>query len=238
MTQHIQISRRTFIKGAQAAALIPIVGFSGTLTGVPNRVSRDLCSELLTTWCDGLLDYQIDAPTNLFRHGGLECPACQMVHGRSFDALYPLLHVAHATGEAKYLEAAIRVQSWSENLSLPNGCWWSHFGEQWHETTRFNVMTLSNALRHHGAILDAATRTRWTDRLTSATFFLAGLGSHDPLAARTPHAEITQQDLKTLVSRTHEGLLYQVPYAREQVLPCIQDTISQAKTLAMVLDKA
>jgi hypothetical protein len=232
MTQHIQISRRTFIKGAQAAALIPIVGFSGTAAGFPNGLSRDVSLSLLTTWCDGLLAHQATS------HGGLECPACQMVHGRSFDALYPLLHVAHATGEAKYLEAAIRVQSWSESLSLPNGCWLSNFGEQWHETTRFNVMTLSDALRHHGAILDATTRTRWTDRLTSATFFLAGLGSHDPLVARTPHAELTQQDLKKLAARTHEGLLYQTPYTREQVLPCIQDTISQAKALAMALDCA
>jgi hypothetical protein len=231
MTKQLQISRRGFIKGVQATALIPMVGFSETLIGVKG-LSHEHCTALIKTWCDGLLAHQVAS------HGGLECPACQMVHGRSFDALYPLLHVAHATGEAKYLEAAIRVQAWSESLSLPNGCWLSNFGEQWHETTRFNVMTLSDALRHHGAILDATTRTRWTDRLTSATFFLAGLGSHDPLVARTPHAELTQQDLKKLAARTHEGLLYQTPYTREQVLPCIQDTISQAKALAMALDCA
>jgi hypothetical protein len=230
---HLQISRRSFIKGVQATALIPMVGFSETLTQVKG-LSRDVTLSLLTTWCDGLLARQVAS------HGGLVCPACEMIHGRSFDALYPLLHVAHATGEAKYLDAAIRVQSWSESLSLPNGCWLSNFGEQWHETTASNATTLSEALRHHGTILDATTRIRWTDRLASATFFLAGLmlpSGHDASSPRP--AEITQQDLKKLAARTHEGLLYPTPFTRDQqVLPCIQHTISQAKALALALDYA
>jgi len=233
MTQHIQISRRTFIKGAQATALIPMVGLSETLTQVKGA-SRDFSSALLKTWCDGLLAHQVAS------HGGLVCPACEIVHGRSFDALYPLLHVAHATGEAQYLDAAIRVHAWSESLSLPNGCWLSNFGEQWHETTTSNATTLSEALRYHGELLDAKTRARWTDRLASATFFLAGLmlpSGHDAASPRP--AEITQQDLKKLAARTHEGLLYPTPCTREQqVLPCIQHTISQAKALALALDYA
>jgi hypothetical protein len=231
MTQQTQISRRTFIKGAQAAALIPIVGFSGTAAGFPNGLSRDVSLSLLTTWCDGLLAHQATS------HGGLVCPACEMIHGRSFDALYPLLHVAHVTGEAKYLAAAIRVHAWSESLSLPNGCWLSNFGEQWHETTRFNATTLSEALRYHGAILDAATRARWTDRLASATFFLSGLmlpSGHD--AATPQPAEITQQDLTMFAANTHNGLLYKTPYTNDQDMPCIQDTVTQAKALATLLD--
>jgi hypothetical protein len=227
---HLQISRRSFIKGVQATALIPMAGFSETLTGVKG-LSLEHCTALLKTWCDGLLAHQVAT------HGGLACPACEIIHGRSFDALYPLLHVAHATGEAKYLEAAIRVHSWSESLSLPNGCWLSNFGEQWHETTAFNATTLSEALRYHGDILDAKTRARWTDRLAHATTFLDGLKA--PRATDARLAELTQDTLKTLAARTHQGLLYQTPYTRGQnILPCIQDTISQAKTLAMTLDCA
>jgi len=227
---HLQISRRSFIKGVQATALIPMVGFSETLTGVKG-LSREHCTALLKTWCDGLLAHQVAS------HGGLACPACEIIHGRSFDALYPLLHVAHATGEAKYLDAAIRVHSWSESLSLPNGCWLSNFGEQWHETTAFNATTLSEALRYHGAILNATTRTRWTDRLAHATTFLDGLKA--PRATDASVAEFTQKNLNTLAANTHEGLLYQPPYTPGQnVLPCIQDTISQAKALAMTLDCA
>jgi hypothetical protein len=233
MTQHIQISRRSFIKGVQATALIPMVGLSETLTQVKG-LSREFSSAILKTWCDGLLAHQVAS------HGGLACPACEMIHGRSFDALYPLLHVAHETGEAKYLDAAIRVHVWSESLSLPNGCWLSNFGEQWYETTRFNAATLSEALRHHGTILDATTRIRWTDRLASATFFLAGLmipSGHDAASPRPP--EITQQDLKKLAARTHKGLLYPTASTCEQqVLPCLQHTISQAKALALALDYA
>jgi hypothetical protein len=207
-----------------------MVGFSETLIGVKG-LSHEHCTALLKTWCDGLLAHQVAG------HGGLVCPACEIIHGRSFDALYPLLHVAHATGEAKYLEAAIRVHSWSESLSLPNGCWLSNFGEQWHETTAFNATTLSEALRYHGDILDAKTRARWTDRLAHATTFLDGLKA--PRATDARLAELTQDTLKTLAARTHQGLLYQTPYTRGQnILPCIQDTISQAKTLAMTLDCA
>ena len=227
---HLQISRRSFIKGVQATALIPMAGFSETLTGVKG-LSLEHCTALLKTWCDGLLTLQVAS------HGGIACPACEIIHGRSFDALYPLLHVAHATGEAKYLDAAIRMQSWSESLSLPNGCWLSNFGEQWHETTAFNATTLSEALRTHGEILDAKTRARWTDRLARATTFLDGLKA--PRAADARLVEFTQDTLNTLASNTHEGLLYPTPYTRGQnILPCIQYTISQAKTLAMTLDCA
>jgi hypothetical protein len=160
-----------------------------------------------------------------------------MIHGRSFDALYPLLHVAHATGEAKYLDAAVRVYSWSESLSLPNGCWLSNFGEQWHETTAFNATNLSEALRTHGELLDAKTRARWTDRLARATTFLDGLKA--PRATDARLGELTQETLNMLAANTHEGLLYPTPSTREQqVLPCIQHTISQAKALALALDYA
>jgi hypothetical protein len=206
-----------------------MVGLSETLTQVKG-LSRDASLSLLTTWCDGLLAHQVAS------HGGLACPACEMVHGRSFDALYPLLHVAHATGEAKYLDAAIRVQSWSERLSLPNGCWLSNFGEQWHETTASNATILSEALRTHGEILDAKTRARWSNRLARATTFLDGLKA--PRATDARLAELTQDTLKTLAANTHEGLLYPTPRTREQNIPCIQHTISHAKSLALVLDYA
>jgi hypothetical protein len=228
MTQ-THISRRSFIKGVQATALIPMVGLSETLTQVKG-LSRDVSLSLLTTWCDALLAHQVAS------HGGLACPACEMIHGRSFDALYPLLHVAHATGDAKYLDAAIRVHAWSESLSLPNGCWLSNFGEQWHETTASNATTLSEALRYHGELLDATTRARWTDRLARATTFLDGLKA--PRATDARLAELTQDTLNTLAANTHEGLLYPTPSTREQVLPCIQHTISQAKALALALDYA
>jgi hypothetical protein len=85
--------------------------------------------------------------------------------------------------------------------------------------------------------LDAKTRARWTDRLAHATTFLDGLKA--PRATDARLAELTQDTLKTLAARTHQGLLYQTPYTRGQnILPCIQDTISQAKTLAMTLDCA
>jgi hypothetical protein len=235
MTPQLSISRRGFIKGVQATALIPMVGLSETLTQVKG-LSRDACLSLLTTWCDGLLALQVNTPMNPDRHGGLACPACEVIHGRSFDAIYPLLHVAHATGEAKYLEAAIRVQSWAESLSLPNGCWLSNFGEQWHATTAFHAQTLSEALRNHGAILDATTRARWTDRLASAMTFLDGLKA--PLATDARLAEVTQDTLTTLAANTHKGLLYPAPYTHGQKLPCIQETISQAKALALALDCA
>jgi hypothetical protein len=134
---------------------------------------NNLYAQLLQTWCDGLLAHQSTNPDPALR-GALLCPACAIIHGRCGDAVYPLLRVAHTTGKAKYLEAALLVHEWSEQqVSRADGSWINDVTlSSWQGITVFHSVALAEALHHHGAILDTATRQRWTDRLARAAKFL------------------------------------------------------------------
>jgi hypothetical protein len=139
------------------------------------KLETNLYAQLLETWCDGLLAHQSTNPDPALR-GALLCPACAILHGRCGDAVYPLLRMAHTTGKAKYLEAALLVHEWSEQqVSRADGSWINDVTlSSWQGITVFHSIALAEALHHHGSILDAATRQRWTDRLARAAKFLDG----------------------------------------------------------------
>jgi hypothetical protein len=135
-----------------------------------------LYSTLLKTWCDGLVARQIVAIRDPALYGGLLCPACALIHGRCGDAVYPLLHMAHSTGDEKYVRAAKFVQEWSEaQVSRPDGSWINDVTlSQWQGISVFHAIALAEALTHHGVVLDAATRRAWMSRLAAAAKFLDG----------------------------------------------------------------
>jgi hypothetical protein len=137
---------------------------------------KQLYASLLHTWCDGLLAHQVSGMADPALNGGFLCTACGIVHGRCGDAVYPLLHMAHTTGDGKYLRAALAVHAWSErNVSRPDGSWVNDVTlSSWQGITVFHAIALAEALAHHGAVLDAATRVDWTDRLARAAKFLDG----------------------------------------------------------------
>jgi hypothetical protein len=133
-----------------------------------------LYAKLLAAWCDGMLAHQINDPADPTRHGGLQCPVCRRIHGRCADALYPFMHMARTTGEAKYLEAALRVQAWSDNMTQPDGSWLNDADATWKGITVFGAQALCDALKIHGDLLDDKDRQRWTERLGQAMTFLDG----------------------------------------------------------------
>lgn len=137
---------------------------------------RELYADLLRTWCDGLIERQVAGMADPTFNGGLLCAACALVHGRIGDAVYPLLHMAHSTGDAKYLRAALAVHEWSErNVSRPDGSWVNDVSlSTWQGITVFHAIALAEALAHHGTVLDAPTRSQWRDRLAAAAKFLDG----------------------------------------------------------------
>ncbi|HEY6375541.1 MAG TPA: hypothetical protein VIX90_08445 [Edaphobacter sp.] len=139
-----------------------------------HQTTTNLYAQLLQTWCDGLLAHQVSAIQDPALHGALLCPACAFIHGRCGDAVYPLLRVAHTTGNAKYLNAALLVHEWSERqVSRADGSWINDVTlSSWKGITVFHAISLAEALHHHGTILDTATRQRWTDRLARAAKFL------------------------------------------------------------------
>ncbi len=135
-----------------------------------------LYSETLQTWCDGLVAHQVTEMQDPAFYGGLLCPACAVIHGRCGDAVYPLLRMAHTTGNAKYMRAAILAHDWSQaQVSRPDGSWVNEVTlSTWQGITVFHSIALAEALEHHGVVLDAATRAKWTDRLAAAAKFLDG----------------------------------------------------------------
>jgi hypothetical protein len=169
MTQ-LTFTRRKMLQLSAAAGTAFATGFA--FAAQPS-VNTNLYAELLQTWCDGLLAHQ---STNLdpALRGALLCPACAIIHGRCGDAVYPLLRQAHTTGQSKYLEAALLVHEWSEQqVSRADGSWINDVTlSSWQGITVFHAIALAEALHHHGAILDTATRQRWTDRLARAAKFL------------------------------------------------------------------
>jgi hypothetical protein len=140
----------------------------------PQTAEKKLYSDLLRAWCDGLVARQVTELADPALRGGLLCPACGLIHGRCGDAVYPLLRVAHTTGDQKYLRAALAVHEWSERtVSRADGSWVNDVSlSGWQGITVFHAIALAEALAHHGTILDAATRRQWTDRLARAAKFL------------------------------------------------------------------
>jgi len=135
-----------------------------------------LYAGLLQTWCDGLVARQVTGIADPGLRGGLLCAACGLIHGRCGDAVYPLLRVAHTTGNEKYLRAALEVHEWSEQtVSRADGSWANDVSlSTWQGITVFHAIALAEALEHHGTILGAAIREQWTERLARAAKFLDG----------------------------------------------------------------
>lgn len=166
----MKTTRRDFLhlSAATAAALSTNLAFA-----TPSD-KENLYSTLLQSWCDGLLAHQVIDIANPALHGAFLCPSCAMIHGRCGDAVYPLLRVAHTTGDSKYLRAAIMVHDWSElNVSHPDGSWTNDvILSSWKGITVFHAIALAEALHHHGPILPAKTRQEWITRLAAAAKFL------------------------------------------------------------------
>ncbi|MGA7521766.1 MAG: hypothetical protein WBW84_04755 [Acidobacteriaceae bacterium] len=176
-----QLSRRDFLRLAavqSATALVP-AAYGSTLKSMapaaPGDGHANPYADLLHAWCDGLLAHQVslDNPAAL---GGFLCPSCVLIHGRCGEAIYPLLRVAQTTGDDRYLRAALQVHDWSERqVSQADGSWINDVTlSSWKGITVFHTIALAEALHHHGSLLDAGTRSRWTDRLAAAVKFLDG----------------------------------------------------------------
>ena len=50
---------------------------------------KTLVFDLLKDWCDGMIKTQIIKPSSPKEHGVFDCPACETVHARVMDAVYP-----------------------------------------------------------------------------------------------------------------------------------------------------
>lgn len=110
---------------------------------------------LLQAWCDELIHLQISMPGNTDFDGAILCPACKVIHGRCHDAVYPMMYMADATGDQKYLDAAKKLFRWGENMLCDDGGLYNDAQSTWNGITVFNAVSLCDALKKHGHLLDA-----------------------------------------------------------------------------------
>ena len=169
-------SRRRFLRTTAWGGLafsLPKIGTADSREGVGDGSFDALSRDLLRDWCDGMLKVQIHNPADPARHGALGCPACDIIHGRCMDAVYPLLHMAKVTGQARYLDAGVAVFEWSKNVSHDDGSWTVIADPKtWKGITVFGAIALAESLDRHGDLLDGARRERWRDRLGRAGDYL------------------------------------------------------------------
>lgn len=172
------MDRRKFIGSMSAAS----AGFALSTTGLlascksnPQAANQgsdflQLTKALLVDWCDGMIRRQVIKPDDPKLHGLLACPACNHIHGRCSDSVYPFLHLAHVTGKEKYLDAAIRVYDWAENnVSWEDGSWTNNITRKsWRGTSIFGAIALAEALHYHGEILGKDRKVAWLARLDKA----------------------------------------------------------------------
>ncbi len=162
--------RRDILAGATGAGFAALASEAWTAPAKP----RGAYESLLLTWCDALVAHQVRGLADATVDGGFLCPGCGIVHGRSADAIYPLLCAAKLTGRRSYVEAAKAVYAWSErNVSRDDGSWVNEpVLSDWQGITVFRCVTLSESLLHHGDLIDAATQRAWRERLRLAYGFL------------------------------------------------------------------
>lgn len=122
--------------------------------------------QLFFDWCEALHNHQIP-------NGGIWCPACEMIHGRCMDAIYPFLCMADRYGKLEYVESAKLLFDWAEcNVSQEDGSYYNDIDSDWKGITVFTVIQLIESLEQHGHLLDQETYHKWKLRVKKAAEFL------------------------------------------------------------------
>lgn len=118
--------------------------------------------ELLKSWCDRLLELQVTSHPEPELYGGILCPACQRIHGRTDSLIYPLVAMTDYSGDRRYLEAAKQIHHFCEyNFLRSDGSYYRDAISNWNGVTVFSTQTLAQALYYHGAVIDLETRKQW-----------------------------------------------------------------------------
>lgn len=178
-------SRRQFLKTYAAVGtgfLLPAVDELQPIlaAGLPPTVPVDdtdlyaLSLDLLKQWCDGVVKMQIKDYAGTPGYGGIFCPACSCVHGRSGDLILPLLFMANYSGNARYTRAAMDLYTWMEaNVSETDGSWVNEINiSDWKGITVFGTISLAESLLHFGHLLPQKKTQEWKARLNKAASYV------------------------------------------------------------------
>ena len=127
---------------------------------------------MLKQWCDRLLELQITEKTEPEFYGGILCPSCGRIHGRCFEAMYPMLYLGKLTGEQKYIDGAAGLFSWSDNLYHQEGFFYNDTNSRWIGTTVFSAAQFGECLLDFGALLETELRRRIRERFEQCAAYL------------------------------------------------------------------
>ena len=171
------MQRRDFLMTTAAAVIAGAAGScrlsAATAPLAAGNPLDELLRGLLREWCDRMIRLQLIDASRPESHGAIECPACGFIHGRCGDAVLPFMAMAAHSGEARYLEAALRVAAWTKNVDVADGSWTNDLDpNSWKGTTVFTAIAFAEALEWHGGLLDQATRAAWRERLQKAGEFI------------------------------------------------------------------
>jgi hypothetical protein len=167
-------NRRNFIKISSFGSLALLGNLPLACSTFSKNREDDLLtllsSELLESWMKALLKLRnLDQSDNTV-YGGIICPACGRVHGRSADTMYPLLYMADRTQQSDYHDSAVLLYRWMEkNVSQPDGSWLNDpVNHSWKGITVFTAIAIAESLKNHGAILEKSFRSELENRLKKA----------------------------------------------------------------------
>lgn len=105
----------------------------------------DLYRKLLKQYSDELLSHQfkdIDASIN----GGVYCPSCKVIHGRCIDGIYGLSVAYKTFGEKQYIEGAMALLRYSDELLCKDGGLYNDLQTTWRFTTVFFAIDIAETL--------------------------------------------------------------------------------------------
>lgn len=133
-----------------------------------------ILEELLLEWVNRLKELQfVDCQENF--DGGLACPNCTGIHGRSIDAFLPFLWAAKKTGDDSYLKAAEALFDWTEkNVLCEDQGLINDSNNDWQGVTIFTVIHLTESYRHYHQLLPEELRRRLLARITDSMSFIDG----------------------------------------------------------------
>lgn len=102
--------------------------------------------DLLRNWTGALKALQITSPLESL-NGGILCPACSRVHGRSIDAIYPFLKAYADTGDRSYYASAKSLYSWTNGLKNLDGSWNNDLHiVDWNGISVFNLISVLSTI--------------------------------------------------------------------------------------------
>ncbi|MCR5484035.1 MAG: hypothetical protein K6F09_00425 [Clostridiales bacterium] len=102
--------------------------------------------ELLLAWCEYLINNQTE-------NGGFRCEACDILHGRADNAVFPLLYEYNETGDKRFLDAAGKVMNFRKLLSKDDGSVQNDFESPWRGITAFSAVNLFKSLFYFEKII-------------------------------------------------------------------------------------